>query len=412
MNTKRILVALLIGVAAACAKKAETPQATATTTEKVEQAADVYTCPMHPTIISDKPGSCPICAMALVKRAPVNHDAHAGTAAQSISISPEQRVSGNVRTMQVVLDTHTGETVTTGRVTFDERRVAQVTAYAAGRIERMYVNFTGDTVTRGKAVAAMYSPDLFSTQQEYLLALQNRDRMRRSGFAGAHSASEDLVESTKRRLMLFGMTAGQIAQLEKTGKPIFATNVISPVSGVVTKKLAVEQQYVAQGQPLLEIADLSRVWVEADVYEQQLANVQIGQRVKIATAAIPGRDFEGNVSFIEPVIAGATRTARVRIELPNPGLALKPDMFVNVTLYGAPMAAHVMVPPTAVIDRGQKQFVWVETKPGTYEPREVTTGGRHGEQVVIASGLSEGDVIVVEGGFLLDSEAQLRGGTR
>lgn len=410
MNHKQIFLAALVATSTilpvAC-KRAEKIESKET---KVEKAADVYTCPMHPSIVSDKPGHCPICGMALVKR--TDHASHSPSGANvgAISLSPEQRVTANVKTVRVALDTHTGELVTTGRVTFDERRLAQVSAYTAGRIEHLYVNFTGDAVRRGQAVGTIYSPDLFATQQEYLLAIENRDRMHRAGFAGARSASDDLVESTRRRLMLFGMTAGQVAQLERSRKPIFATTIISPVTGVVTRKLAVEQQYVTQGQPLLEIADLSTVWVEADVYEQQLPSVRLGDRVEITAAAIPGHTFTGKVSFIVPVIAGATRTARVRVELPNPGLQLKPDMYVNARILGAPAPPHIMVPASAVIDRGQKQFVWVETAPNAYEPREVTTGGRHGEAIVIASGLHEGDNVVVEGGFLLDSEAQLRGG--
>lgn len=381
----------------------------ATKVSEIEKAPDVYTCPMHPTVISDKPGSCPICGMSLVKKTVAPAAGTSTHGLETISLSPEQRVTANVRTTQVVLDTHTGELVTTGRVTFDERRIAQVTAYAAGRIEKMYVNFTGDSVRRGEAVAAIYSPDLFASQQEYLLALENRERMRRAGFAGARSASEDLVESTRRRLILFGMTAAQVAQLERSHKPIFATNVVSPVTGVVTKKLALDQQYVEQGQPLLEVADLSNLWVEADVYEQQLPQVQIGQKVEITMAALPGKTFGGTVSFIQPVLAGASRTARMRIDLPNRGLQFKPDMYVNVRVFGFPMEKHIMVPPSAVVDRGQKQYVWVEKAPGEYEPREVRTGGRHGEAIVIVSGLQPGESIVVEGGFLLDSEAQLRG---
>lgn len=408
---KRILLAMLIASAtilpAAC-KRTEKPK---TEEQLVEKTADVYTCPMHPSVISDKPGSCPICGMTLVKRTTSVPAAKASDGLAAIALSPEQRVTANVHTVRVALDTHTGEIVTTGRVTFDERRLSQVTAYAAGRIERMFVNFTGDTVRRGQAVGTIYSPDLFATQQEYLLALENRERMRRAGFAGARSASDDLVESTRRRLMLFGMSEGQIAQLVRNRKPIFATTVVSSVSGIVTRKLAVEQQYVMQGQPLLDIADLSNVWVEMDVYEQQLPSVKLGDRAEITAAAVPGRTFTGKVSFIVPVLEGATRTARVRVEIPNPGLLLKPDMYVNARILGAPAPPHIMVPASAVIDRGQKQFVWVETQPGTYEPHEVTTGGRHGPSIVIVSGLSEGDNVVVEGGFLLDSEAQLRGAT-
>jgi Cu(I)/Ag(I) efflux system membrane fusion protein len=382
---------------------------------------DVYFCPMHPTVTSDKPGSCPICGMALVKRAPAaapdpsaaqlagSGSLDAGVAA--ISLSPEQRVTGNVRTMVVVPSTHTGELVTTGRVTIDERRVAQVTAYAAGRIERLYVNFTGDSVSRGQAVASIYSPDLFSTQQEYLLAIANRERMRKAGFADARSASNDLVESTRRRLFLFGMTDAQIKQLESGGKPLYTTTVTSPVAGVVTKKLVVPQQYVEQGQPLLEIVDLSVVWVEADVYEQQLPGIDIGQQVTITTPAVPGVAFPGVVSFIQPFLAGETRTARVRVELANPHLRLKPDMYVSARIVGPAAPAHIMVPKSAVVDRGQRQFIWVESAPGTYQPREVTVGERHGESIVIQAGLAGGETIVVEGGFLLDSEAQLRGAT-
>lgn len=401
----------LIGTVACSSEKKTTDKA-----GQVEQAQQVYYCPMHPSVQSDHPGNCPICGMALVKRTAPAAGQLAGSGAvdqslEAIAMSPEQRVTANVKTLRVALDTHTGDLVTTGRVTFDERRVAQVTAYAGGRIERLYVNFTGDSVRRGQTVASIYSPDLFATQQEYLLAVRNRERMQRSGFADASGASNDLVESTRRRLMLFGMTAGQVRQLERQGKPLYTTSIVSSVSGVVTRKLALEQQYVAQGQPLLEVADLSHVWVEADVYEQQLPNVQVGQKVTITSPATPGTELTGAVSFIQPVLTGATRTARVRIDLPNRGLQLKPDMYVNVRMFGPPAPPHIMVPASAVVDRGQKQYVWVETQPGTFEPREVRNGGRHGESVVIVSGLQDGDSIVIEGGFLLDSEAQLRGVT-
>ncbi|HEX8618802.1 MAG TPA: efflux RND transporter periplasmic adaptor subunit [Thermoanaerobaculia bacterium] len=409
MTRQKLFVMMLVAAAMvplACSRK-EMP---APQNAAAANAADVYICPMHPTVQQSTPGSCPICGMALVKRASAVPEQHAQRGGVStVALSPEQRVTGNVKTVRVALDTHTGELVTTGRVTVDERRVAQVTSYSGGRIEKLFANFTGDTVRRGEAVATIYSPDLFATQQEYLLALANRERMSRTRFESARSASHDLVESSRQRLLLSGMSAGQIATLERTRKPIHATTIVSPVSGVVTQKLAVEQQYVQQGQALLEVADLSSVWVEAGVYEQQLPSVKLGDRVEIVATAIPDRTFNGKVSFILPVLEGATRTARVRIELANPGLALKPDMYVNVRMIGAPAPAHIMVPASAVVDRGHSQFVWVETQPGAYEARKVTTGGRHGESIVIASGVSEGENVVIEGAFLLDSEAQLRG---
>jgi Cu(I)/Ag(I) efflux system membrane fusion protein len=406
---KKPLIALLILIVAVSATGFFVWRARRGDRDHAAEQGVIYYCPMHPTVTSDKPGNCPICGMALVKRETAAAPAAAGVSA--ISLSPEQRVTGNVKTVRVVLDTHTVELVTTGRVTFDERRIAVVSAYAAGRIEQLYVNFTGDSVRRGAPVAALYSPDLFATQQEYLLALANRERMRNAGFTEARSASEDLVESTRRRLMLFGMTAEQIAQLERSGRPLFATSIISPVSGVVTKKLVVPQQYVAQGQPLFEIADLSTVWVEADVYEQQLPTIRVGQRVTVSSPAVPGVEFPATVAFIQPVLAGETRTASVRVELPNPQLRLKPDMYVSVRIFGAPAPPHIMVPKTAIVDRGQRQYAWVETAPNTFESRQVIIGPRHGESVVIASGIHPGDNVVVEGAFLLDSEAQLRGAT-
>ena len=383
--------------------------------------SSIYYCPMHPTVTSPKPGNCPICGMRLVKRtvspqadvaAQIATSAKLEPGSPGVSLSPEQRVLANVRTVKVAMTASSAEFVTTGRVTIDERRVAQVTSYTAGRIEQLLVNFTGESVVRGRAVATIYSPDLYATQQEYLLSLANRERMRRAGFAQARTAADDLVESTRRRLQLFGMTNAQISSLAAGGKPFFTTTIFSPVSGIVTQKLVVPQQYVAQGQALFQVADLSTVWAEADVYEQDLARIAIGQRVVVTAPSLPGLTIPGTVAFIQPTVSGESRATRVRIELSNRNLQLKPDMFVSVRLFGASGRSALTVPPTAVIDRGQQQFVWVEVAPGNFAPRQVTIGSRTSDHVEILTGLKAGDTVVVEGGFLLDSEAQLRGATR
>jgi len=380
-------------------------------------AESIYYCPMHPSITSDKPGSCPICGMKLVKRTGSQAADVAAQLAQegpkddslaTVSLSPTQRVMANVRTMKLIPTTIASELITTGRVTFDERRLAQVTSYTAGRIEQLFVNFTGDTVVRGRPVAAIYSPDLFATQQEYLLALRNRERMQRSEFAQARGAADELVDSTRRRLMLFGMTTSQVERLEAEGRAFYITTIVSPVSGIVTRKEVVPQQYVEQGQALFEIADLSVVWIEADVYEKDLASIQLGQQVSISSPGFPGVDLPAAVSFIQPVLAGESRSGRVRIELPNRGLRLKPDMYVTVKFFAVSGTTILSVPRTAVVDRGLEQFVWVEVSPGSYVPRKVRTGRRTGDRIEIVAGLEPGAMIVVEGGFLLDSEAQLR----
>ena len=380
--------------------------------------SSTYYCPMHPTVTSNDAGNCPICGMKLVKRtgsqqsdvaAQLADSARTEPGVAAISLSPTQQVMANVKTMVVGASAGTSELVTTGRVTFDERRVAQVTSYTAGRIEQLFVNFTGDTVSRGEAVASIYSPDLYATQQEYLLALANRQRMKGAGFAQARSAADDLVESTRRRLLLFGMSATQVGRLAAGGKTFYATTIHSPVSGVVIQKLVLPQQYVAQGQPLLQVADLSTVWVEADVHEQDLARIAVGQRATVASPAVPSTPIPGTIAFIQPTVAGESRTTRVRIELPNRNLQLKPDMYVTVRLFGRTTQPVISVPASAVVDRGQQQFLWVEVSPRNYAPRQVTVGARSGDRVEILAGLTGGETIVVEGGFLLDSEAQLRG---
>ena len=413
MNRRMIIVIssiatlLLLGVAGVMWQRS-----TAETEHSHETAqGDIYYCPMHPTVTSDKPGSCPICGMTLVKRRPTadvaTEIAESGKLGDpaGVTISPAQQTMANVKTVRVTPGMMGSELVTTGKVTFDERRVAQVTSYTAGRIERLFADFTGDTVRRGDAVATIYSPELYGTQREFLVALANRDR---STGGPQQKMASDLVESSRRRLILMGMPSSQIDRLAADRKPVYATTITSPVSGIVTQKLVVPQQYVMEGQPLVEVADLSVVWVEADVFEQHLAGIRVGQRVTVSSPALPGQPLPGEVAFIQPVLSGETRSTRVRIELPNRNLQLKPDMYVSVTFSAEAPSEGLSVPAGAIVDRGQRQFVWVEVSPGRFSPRQVTTGARTSDRVEILSGLNPGENVVAEGAFLLDSESQLQ----
>jgi Cu(I)/Ag(I) efflux system membrane fusion protein len=407
MNRPRILPAAAIALVLAAIIGGVTWQRRADHAGQEQVEAAVYYCPMHPTVTSSKPGNCPICGMRLVKRtgskqadvaAQIANSARLDPGIATVSISPTQRVLANVKTMRVAPTTSSSDIVTTGRVTFDERRMAQVTAYTAGRIEQLFVDFTGDRVTRGRTVATIYSPDLYATQREYLVALGSQPA----------ALAQELAESSRRRLLLLGMTTAQIANVARSGKPIPSTAIIAPVSGTVTRKLVVPQQYVIAGQTLFEVADLSTVWIEADVYENDLPRVAVGRRASVSSPALPGLGLPGTVTFIQPVVSGESRTTRVRIELPNRNLQLKPDMYVTVKLFGGSGRPALMIPASAIIDRGQQQFVWIEASPGTFAPRQVKVGTRTADQVEIVSGLAGGESIVVEGAFLIDSEAQLR----
>ncbi len=375
-----------------------------------QQGKVLYTCPMHPFIIKDKPGSCPICGMTLVKKVEGAQASGKELAMLGhVSLSPTQMVMANVATTEAMAMPLNKEINAVGIVQYDQARQAKVTAWVAGRIDRLYVNTVGSYVSKGRPVAEVYSPDLVSAQQEYLLALKSREQFKNSPIQSISQGGEGLVASARQRLKLMGVKDAQIAGLEKAGQPNIRLSIYTPLSGVVIEKIALEGQYVNVGDPLFNIADLSTVWVEVEVYENEFPNIKIGQMVDIVSQSYPGRTFRGRVAFIYPFLDQKTRTVKVRVEIPNPGLRLKPDMFVNATVK-VPLGTSIVVPVSAVMDTGQRQVVWVETKPGMFEPRDVKAGVRSGDNIQILSGLNAGEKVASSGGYLIDSEAQLKGG--
>ncbi len=386
---------------------------------RVEHAAkQLYTCSMHPFIIKDKPGTCPICGMELIKKVDAVAEGGAQSAEQKqqadmlghVSLSPTQRVMANVATVAAKPTAMNKEINAVGIVQYDQTRQGKVTAWIAGRIDKLYVNTVGAFVSKNKPLAEVYSPELFSTQQEYLLALKSRDQLKKSPIAAISQNGEGLVASAKQRLMLFGVKESQIAELEKAGKPNIRLPIYTPLSGIVIDKMVQQGQYVNVGEVLFNIADLSRVWVEIDVFENEVPYIRVGQQVEIRSAVEhASSSFKGRISFIYPFHDPKTHTVKARVEMPNPGYHLKPDMFVNAIIR-VPLAYGIVVPVTAVIDTGKRQVVWVETTPGMFEPREVRVGERMDEKVQILSGIKTGDKVAVSGGYLLDSESQLKGG--
>lgn len=384
---------------------------------KADKGKQLYTCPMHPFIIKDKPGTCPICAMELVKKLDGDSGGGAQTAEQKqqadmlghVSLSPTQRVMANVATVAAKSGTLSKEINAVGIVQYDQTRQAKVTAWIAGRIDKLNVNAVGALVSKERPVAEIYSPDLVATQQEYLLAVKSRDQLKNSPITSIAQNGEGLVASARQRLLLFGVKESQILELEKAGKPNIRLPIYTPLSGVVIEKLVQQGQYVNTGEVLFNIADLSRVWVEIDVFENEVPYVRVGQQVEIRSSADQHVRSSGRISFVYPFHDPKTHTVKARVEMANPGAILKPDMFVNAIIK-IPLVKGIIVPITAIIDTGKRQVVWVETTPGMFEPRDVQVGERVDDKVQILAGLKQGDKVAVSGGYLIDSESQLKGG--
>lgn len=379
-----------------------------TTSQKAIQRRQLYTCSMHPFIIREKPGVCPICGMELIKKI----DDSSGSSAQPISVdhlslSPNQRVMANIATVEATMETLNKEINAVGIVQYDQSRQAKVTAWVAGRIERLNINSVGAIVSKGKPVAEVYSPDLVAAQQEYLLAIRSRNQLNNSSFTSIAQNGEGLVAAAKERLLLLGVKASQIEALERNGNPTMRLPVFSPFSGVVIEKMVQQGQYVSVGEVLFNIADLSSIWVELEIYENESPYVHVGQQVEIRSQSLSQSSFTGRISFIYPFLDPKTRTLKARVEMANPGIILKPDMFVNAIIK-QPLDSSIVIPVTAVMDSGKRQVVWVESSPGMFESREVKVGQRNNDNVQILSGLNPGDKVAVSGGYLIDSESQLK----
>ncbi len=373
-----------------------------------------YVCPMHPHIVADRPGACPICNMALVARegdADPRSQVYCATVPETVlgkvAINPTQRVMLQVATEPVRRTSLFVETFAVGKVTWDERRLAKVAAWYPGRIEKLHVDFTGARVERGQPLLEIYSPELLSTQREYLLATESLAKMGTGAFSESRAMSEALVAASRQRLTLWGVTEAQLAELERSRRPRTVFTVFAPAGGVVLERNVTAGQYVEEGTELYAIAPLDPIWVEGEVYENEVGKVPLGTTAVIASEAYPGREFRGEVTFVDPFLDPATRTVQVRVELPNPDGTLKPDMFVNVSFRGERKEV-LAVSDSAVLITGDRAVAWVELEENLFEPRPVVVGNKaHGHYEVLG-GLAEGEQVVTNAGYLIDSESQLR----
>lgn len=379
------------------------------------KAGATYLCPMHPQITSDKPGECPLCGMDLVKAqssATSQQDSHASEQhgdLHEVVLSPEQVILANVKT-EAVQPRRLEATITApGRITYDETRLAQITARFDGRIETLSVAATGARVSKGQPIGTIYSPEAVATMQEYLVALRSYEEMRHSEYPDLAEGSKSLLDASRQRLKLWGLTDAQIAQLQRSGSPSLALSLHAPATGVVLKKWVQPGQYVKTGDVLYEVADLSQVWAEADVFEGQMNDVKVGHQAVVTSPSQPGKSFTGTVSFVYPFLNPETRSMKVRITLSNPDGALKPDMFVTASLR-APGSEVLAVPASAVLDTGKRQVVYVEASPGTFRPRDVRLGNKVGAYYPVLEGLEAGEKVATSGGFLIDANSQIQAG--
>lgn len=453
-------LALALAVGAGCGGK---DQQSATSTKDAK-----YYCPMHPSYVSDRRGDCPICNMKLV---PVGDEAAAsehleGGAPQGGSeerpasgerkilfyrnpmnaeitspvpmkdemgmdyvpvFADEERSTGGVagyapvrltdekirlagvQTAPAVHERPARTVRTVGIVEPDERRVWRVNTKIAGWVEKLSVNFTGQAVVKGQPILSIYSPELLASQEEFLRAREAAARHEGTSAMEGRRSAEDLVEAARRRLRLFDVPESFIEEIERTGEPKRAVTLLAPASGYVTSKEIFEGTRVEPGMDLFTVTDLSRVWIEAQIYEYEAPFVKVGQEASLALAYDPTVRLTGRVMYVYPYLNPESRTLTVRFDFANPDDVLKPAMYADVE-FAVDFEAGILVPDSAILDTGTRRIVFVDKGGGLFEPREVRVGPRAGGRAQILSGVAEGERVVVRANFLLDSESRMRAG--
>lgn len=366
--------------------------------------------PMKPELRFDHPGKSPFMDMQLepkyAEEAPAAAAAGVPPGYSVVKIPLERRQEIGVTTARVEEKIVGGSVETNGSVAEDEGRVHSINAKFAGYIDRLLVDRTGQFVRKGQPLLTIYSPDLVATERELLLAAENARRLKSSSSPEASADSQSLLAATRQRLRFWDIPSSEIDRIEKSGEVSKTLTLDSPASGVVLKKDALPGMAVTPGVPLFTIADLSTVWILADVYPSEMEAAAPGNGATVSASLRPGETFRGQVDFVYPTVTEETRTVRIRIVLPNPKGALKPGMFVHVSLSGKGRAA-VAIPRSALIQTGERQIAFVEESPGVYAPREIQIGVSGKDWIEVLSGLSEGERVVTSANFLIDSESRI-----
>ena len=324
-----------------------------------------------------------------------------------VTIDPRRQQLIGVKTVPVTRASVEQAIRAAGTVRYDETRQADINLKVEGWIRDLYVDYTGQAIQRGQRLFTIYSPDLLNTQNEYLLALKTREQIQQSTIPDARERADQMVAAARQRLTLWDLSAEDLRALDEKRQAQDAVEYRSPVGGFVIEKQALKGLHVMPGQSLYKVADLSTVWVEADVYETELTGVRVGDTATVTVDAYPGERFTGRAIYMYPYLDEKTRTNKVRFAFANPGGRLKPGMYANVELHGRG-AVGLVVPTNAVLDSGTEQIVFVAQGDGIFEPRKVKIGRRLGDTTQILEGLKEGDQVATGATFFLDSESQLR----
>lgn len=327
-------------------------------------------------------------------------------AARPVSLTPDQARRIGVTFATVEATPAAREIRTVGQVTFDETRVTTISPKVDGWVERLHVDFTGRPVRRGEPLFALYSPMLVAAQEELLLA-HRLDRDVAAGSADARSGAAELITSARRRLAYWDVPADEIARIERSGQVQRTVTLRSATSGMVVEKNVTEGQRVMAGERLYRVADLATVWVEGEVYEQDLAAVREGQTVQVELTAFPGQRRQGRIAYVYPTLSSETRTARVRVEIPNPDLRVKPGMYATLHIAAGYAGTRLTVPRNAVLLTGERQVVFVRRADGKLEPRPVQVGATFGDRTEVLRGVSAGEQVVASATFLVDAESNL-----
>lgn len=437
-----------------------------TKTEKAHDHAEsedgetLWTCSMHPQIQQSKPGKCPICGMDLI---PLEEDTGQKLGDRQLRLSETAQKLADIQTYPVERRSLTRDVRMAGKIDFDETRLEYITAWVPGRLDRLFVDYTGVPVKKGDHMVSLYSPEVLTAQEELIQAIETAENLNRSELGIMRRTAKTTVETAREKLRLWGLTDQQIKQIEQTGSPSDHITIYAPAGGIVVHKNAVEGMYVQTGTRIYTIADLSKLWVKFDAYESDLQWLRYGQKVSFTAEAYPGETFEGRIAFIDPVLTSKTRTVKVRVNVSNEDGRLKPDMFVRGQVHstvagagkvisevlagkwicpmhpseiagdpgkcgicGMPLVSSeslgyvdaedpeaelpLAIPETAPLITGKRAVVYVKLpdQEGVFEGREVRLGPKAGKFYVVKSGLDEGDLVVTNGNFKIDSAMQIR----